>query len=296
MKNKVLFSLFIILVCSAANAADKSDGIKPRWIHSLPKPSNSTFIYTTETSIAPNLSEARKECFSSLLQNAGFEKGVSVQSNYNSHESEHSVVVNGKSNDVTESHFTATSTIKGKEVALQGIKIDEYWERRADGKVYLTTLFARSQVDAKPRFDDVTLTTKYGLRGFWRSAIVPGWGQLYKGSTLKGSLILGGTAVLIGATIYTDCVRADYSRKINKTHIAENKRTYATRRDNFTTGRNICIGALGALYVYNIIDAIVAPGARRIVTNSKSNKNYSYNIGPTLLEDCSPGLAMQITF
>lgn len=296
MKSKALLSIILLLVCSAAYAADKSDRIKPRWMHSLPVPSNSTFIYTTETTIAPNHAEARKECFSSLLQNAGFQKGVAVQSNYDTKEAEHSVVINGEHNNVTESYFTATSTIKGKEVEVQGIKIDEYWERRDDGKVYLTTLFARSQNDVKPRFDNVKLTTKYGMRGFWRSAIVPGWGQLYKGSTVKGSLILGGTAVLIGATIYTDCMRADYAHKINKTHIAENKRAYATRRDNFTTGRNICIGTLGALYVYNLIDAIVAPGARRIETASKSNRNFSYNIGPTLLEDCTPGFAMQITF
>lgn len=107
---------------------------------------------------------------------------------------------------------------------------------------------------------------------------------------------MGGTAAVIGATIYMDCMRSDYARKILKTHIAENKRTYATRRDNFTTGRNICLGVLGALYVYNIIDAIVAPGARRIVTDSRSKASYSYSIVPALLEDCSPGLAMQVSF
>lgn len=40
---------------------------------------------------------------------------------------------------------------------------------------------------------------------------------------------------------------------------------YNTKADNCENARNICIGAAAALYVYNLIDAIVAPGARRVI-------------------------------
>lgn len=296
MKSRIFSVVLLSAIAFYAFAGDKSDDIKPRWMHSVPIPSNNTFIYTVERSVASNLKEARENCLSSLLQDAGFEKGVTVTSDYKSHDEEHSVSVNGHSQDVSESHFIANSVIKGKEVQLQGMKIDEYWERRDDGRYYLTTLFARSQIDKTPDFDNVRLTTKYGMRGLWRSAIIPGWGQLYKGSTLKGGLILGGTALSVAAIIYTDCMRVDYNNKIGKTHNADNKREYANRRDNFETGRNICIGVLGALYIYNIVDAIVAPGARRILTSPSRGHRISYTICPGVTYDRDIGLCAEIRF
>lgn len=251
--------------------------------------------YVTETAVSPTLNDARQECFSSLLQGAGFEKGVSVESDYETKDTEHSIVINGKSNDVTESHFTVNSTVKGKKVELQGIKIDEYWERRDDGKYFLTTLYARSQLDRKPSYDNLDITTKYGVHGLWRSAIVPGWGQLYKGSTLKGGLVLGGTVAFIGGIIYTETMRQDYMNKLNKTHNTDNIRSYKTRADNFAMGRNICIGGLAALYVYNIVDAIVAPGAKRIVVRKNVN-GRSYALLPAVTFDGSPAVCARITF
>ena len=296
MRNRILSVILLSAMAFCVFAGDKSDGIRPRWMHSVPVPSNNSFIYTVERSVGSSLKEAREGCLSGLLQGAGFEKGGSVTSDYKTHDEEHSVSVNGHSQDVSESHFIANSVIKGKEVQFQGMKIDEYWERGDDGRYYLTTLFARSQIDRTPDFDNVCLTSQYGLRGLWRSVIIPGWGQLYKGSTLKGGLILGGTALSVAAIIYTDCMRADYNNTIGKTHNADNKREYANRRDNFTTGRNICIGVLGALYVYNIVDAIVAPGARRIETSPSKGRRMSYTICPGVTDDGGIGLCAEIRF
>ena len=50
-----------------------------------------------------------------------------------------------------------------------------------------------------------------------------------------------------------------------QTHNADHIRIYQRRISNFSTARNVCIGAAAALYVWNLIDAIVAPGARRVV-------------------------------
>ena len=40
---------------------------------------------------------------------------------------------------------------------------------------------------------------------------------------------------------------------------------YKTLADNFALARNCCIGVATAIYVFNLIDALVAPGARRLV-------------------------------
>ena len=188
------------------------------------------------------------------------------------------------------------STIQGKPVTLHALVIDEYEERKGDGKIYLTTLYARSQIDAIPSFDNITVTDSYGARGLWRSAIVPGWGQFHKGANLKGGLILGGCAALAAGIVFTENQRSDYVRKIGKTHSAELKRTYATKRDHFATGRNICIGAIAALYVYNLIDAVAAPGARRIVVHPRSGGRGTYAFAPTILNNGAPVLAASVTF
>ena len=39
---------------------------------------------------------------------------------------------------------------------------------------------------------------------------------------------------------------------------------YEDKKSNWETGRNICIGAAAAIWIYNMIDAAVAKGARRV--------------------------------
>lgn len=274
----------------------KSDNIKPQWFHNTLTPSNPTFIYDVVPANAKSLKEARDLSISALILEAGLEGGQTVQSNVESYEFGEQTLENNKENVKSIATIKIESTLKGKPAVLTAKKIDEYWERGEDGTYHLTTLYARSQVDVVPNFDDVKLTTKYGIEDMWRSVIVPGWGQLYKGSTLKGGLIMGGTVACIGAIIYTDCTRASFNSKINKTHDAKLKLHYADQRTAYTTGRNICIGALCALYVYNIVDAIVAPGARRILTSPAGSNNFSYYWSPTLTDDLGVGVVASISF
>ncbi|MCH5328998.1 MAG: hypothetical protein J1E02_08245 [Coprobacter sp.] len=147
-----------------------------------------------------------------------------------------------------------------------------------------------------PLYDDVELTTSYmSDPATWGLALIPGAAQFHKGSYLKGGLILGGTVVLVGGIIFTENQRSDYVGKIAKTHNANIKRAYATKRDHFATGRNICIGAGAALYVYNLIDAIVAPGARRVIVKQRPNGN-KYALLPTVTEEGAPGITALVTF
>ena len=59
--------------------------------------------------------------------------------------------------------------------------------------------------------------------------------------------------------------------------------TYNTKADNCENARNIYIGAAAALYVYNLIDAIVAPGAKRVIVK----KNRYPVIQPVASNDFS---------
>lgn len=288
--------LSLLTLTSLSGFSQKSDREKPRWMHSSVEPSNSTFVYDVVTSDATTLGEARDKALSALLIQSGLEGGQTVKTDVVSDAHETHISQNGHTEKAGQETIRVHTTLMGQPATLTAKKIDEYWERKQDGTYHLTTLYARSQVDGTPRFDNVKLTTNYGLHGLWRSAIVPGWGQLYKGSTLKGGLIMGGTVLCIGAVIYTECMRVSYNSKITKTHDANLKRKYADTRSNYATGRNICIGALCALYVYNIVDAIVAPGARRILTSPYGNKNFSYFLTPTITDDFGAGFMASFTF
>lgn len=297
-KRIVVCIWFFLLLCigTISIKAQKSDKYKPRWIYTNPIASNSTFEFDVVQSDAQTLMDARNQALSNLLLRAGLAGGQTVKTNIETLNHEHEVSNDGTINDYAEELIKVQTTLEGNPVTLSARKLDEYWERGIDGNYHLITLYARSQVNEKPIFDKVELTTKYGIEDMWRSVIVPGWGQLYKGSTLKGGLIMGGTVACIGAIIYTDCTRASFNSKINKTHDAKLKLHYADQRTAYTTGRNICIGALCALYVYNIVDAIVAPGARRILTSPAGSNSFSYYWSPTLTDDMGVGVVAAITF
>lgn len=293
---KIFILTMLMLPSTVASAQNESsDKLKPQWLHKLPTRTNSSFKYDFKSAKATSLDIARKNCLAELISSSGLSQGIVVSSDYKSKEKVSQVWNNGKLTEkVTFDTDTEIST-RSKESTLFVENIDEYWTRDNTGIYYLTTLYAISQPKEVPKFDDVERTTQYGALGLWRSAIVPGWGQFYKGSNLKGGLILGGTVALAGSIIFTEGQRSDYVKKITKTHDANIKRTYATKRDHYATGRNICIGALTALYVYNLIDAVVAPGARRIVAKPHHNGN-TYAVMPAITTEGEPIMTASITF
>ena len=185
--------------------------------------------------------------------------------------------------------------IKSEEINIRLAIVDNYVSD--DGIYFLCTVPNPKAKDAI--YDDIELTTQYGANGLWRSVIIPGWGQFHKGSYLKGGLVLGGTALLAGRIVATESIKSDYIRRIGETHSADMKRMYAKKADTFSTTRNVLIGALGALYVYNLIDAIAAPGARRVIVkknNPSGSSMIAYNIYPTSPDRMSVGMAFNITF
>lgn len=300
MKSRILFSVSVLLLAffgtpaKAQNSA--SQNIRPQWMHKLPQPTNSTFQYKLVSASAPTEGEARDKCRAILFSDAGLKNGVTITTDTKTNEKIRQTWNNGRLVEEIKYDANTSTSAKSAEVNLYAENVAEYWKCDRSGNCRMTVLFAKSELGQAPLFDNVELTNRYGARGLWRSAIVPGWGQFYKGANLKGGLILGGCAVLAAGIVFTENQRSDYVRKIAQTHSAELKRTYATKRDHFATGRNICIGAIAALYVYNLIDAVAAPGAQRIVVHPRNGGRGTYAFAPTILHDGSPALAASVTF
>lgn len=290
------FYIFIpFIYCIEAEAkSPSSEKPRPQWLHKLPKPSNPSFTYETTSATAESLDIAREKCLAELIIGSGLQNGIVAISTNNSSEKLSQVWQNGKlSEHVSYDSHTSTQTHYDA-VKLHVKNIAEYWTINEEGYYFLTKLYARSTMETTPVFDDTELTTRYGARGLWRSAIIPGWGQFYKGAHLKGGLILGGCAVFAGGAVFMENQRADYVRKISRTHNNELINKYATKQDHFAAARNICIGTAVAIYIYNLIDAIAAPGARRIITSKK--RHIDYSLFPTMTQEGSPCIMGSMKF
>lgn len=162
--------------------------------------------------------------------------------------------------------------------------VDEYWEyisypEGTNGYEYYA-LFAVSRMASTPVFDDISFSTNYGMQGFTRS-LIPGWGQMYKGSMTKGLCILSGEVVCVAGIIVSESLRSSYVKKMKEQ--PKFAKDYNSKADNWENGRNICIGAAAALYVYNLIDAIAAKGAKRVVVKQAGKPSFS--LSPAIIDD-----------
>ena len=242
-----------------------SDRLRPQWMHKLPVPSNLSFVYVVEKADGRTLEEAREACLLRLADNRQLMNTVHATAERDMEEEVRQRFVNGRLQERIDNRSTVRVKVRGGEVELTANRLDEYWEDAPIGgewRYVCYTFYAVASSGLPPVFDDVTFSTRYGMRGFARS-LVPGWGQMYKGSTAKGLCILGGEVVLAGAVIATESLRASYRKKMREQPRFFQK--YNTKADNWANARNVCIGAMAAVYAYNLIDAIVAPGARRTV-------------------------------
>ena len=255
-----------------ANQGSSSDGKRPDWLSDkLPVPSNNTFYYQISSAKAYNLDLARNEAFKELVNYIEQTNNIKISGEVNT--SSASVQVNGAVNETINKEYSYKYKIDSEEFFVHFRKVDEYWEteKTHDGKIIYCcyALYMLSKNHENPLFDHVSFSNKYGVSALWRSALVPGYGQIYKGSVTKGVSILGGEVALISGIILTENTRSSYRRKAKETFDVNKIRNYTDKADNYETARNICIGGAIALYVYNVIDAVASSGRKRTVTNKR---------------------------
>lgn len=250
-----------------------SDKYRPRWLQQVPGRTNDTFEYIRAEGMSDDLQAAKAKAVANLVDRVAVEWNVQVSDAVDIDKD----TERGMGNAITgHESRTRTSTHIRQEsgsITLQYRLVDSYWEETAVGgerQYRFYGLYQAARPGQRTRFDDVSFTTRYGARGLWRSAIVPGWGQMHKGSTGRGWLFLGGEAACIGGIIATESMRSHYTRMASETRKLDLRNAYRTRARNMATARNVCIAGASALYVWNLVDAIVAPGARRATAAGRS--------------------------
>ncbi len=285
IKKLTLIAIMMVIAISSAIAADRSDNLKPRWVTSaLPTPKSTGYIFISSQGSGKTLEEARQMALVNLTSKLEHERGIVVSSHVKVEKKSERNAAPRKN-----SEFTLEASEKGKQINLVCRVVDEYWERN-HGSYLVTELFTVNDTSHPGQGsynDNIKLTTSYGAAPVFYS-LIPGVGQFYKGSNLKGGLILGGSAVGAAAIIMTENQRAIYARKM-KEH-PQHIDFYRNKKANWELGRNIAIGATAALYIYNLIDAAVAPGRRRVVV---SKRNYDYSIVPFVYDE---GVGVSLAF
>ena len=133
-------------------------------------------------------------------------------------------------------------------------------------------------------------TTKYP---FSARCFVPGMAQIYKGSKVKGGLIIGGEVLGVAGIVTSFSMKGQNERWARESSKAKDVQYYTDRADMW---QNIGFGAIAftaAIYVYSIIDGAIAPGKKHIQIGSKS---YNYALAPIVTTRGDLGLAMRVNF
>ena len=167
--------LFGFVDASAQKILRKSENMRPVWLVSkTPETTNETFHYQLVEAENESLEKARHDCLLALSRYIGQAWKISG-------EAETDIRMEQKNGAYTESSvYNFHYKIENEEISVTTTKYDEYWEYvyyPGGGRYHCYVLFGVADVPV-PRFDRLSFTRKYGVRGMVRSLIVPGWGPV----------------------------------------------------------------------------------------------------------------------
>ncbi|MDR1973405.1 MAG: hypothetical protein LBQ31_01890 [Bacteroidales bacterium] len=170
---------------------------------------------------------------------------------------------NGYNSNTQQTEFTADCG--GKKV----------WYKEVDHDSWKNNFYILYEVsyenDFKPYLPSYKIVGDYNKSTAIGLGFIPGAAQLYKGSTTKGVLFMTSEFLLIGGIVATESLRATYIAKVNSTHTLSDKRYYS---DMASLNRNISYGLIAGavgVYIWNVIDAIVAKGHKQKMVLTGNN-------------------------
>ncbi len=243
---------------------------KPKWVGNTPKELNDTYKFVEIISPGYTLEEARKNAKEQLSDDRQLQEGLRISRRTTDNTKVQQITKDGNFSENIEQHININTVVDGEKYSLQALRIDEYADRK-DGRIELHTLYMVALTE-NPVFDQTKVTTSYGVAPVFMS-IIPGVGQWYKGNRIKGASIFASEVVAAAGIIFCDNQRASYVKKAKEQ--PKFVKEYSSRADNWETGRNVCIGVAAGIWLYNIIDAAVAKGARRIVVEPGRKTEFS---------------------
>ncbi|OEK05184.1 DUF5683 domain-containing protein [Roseivirga misakiensis] len=131
-----------------------------------------------------------------------------------------------------------------------------------------------------------------------RSAIIPGWGQIYNDSWWKVPIIYGGLGGLIHFVGVNEGLRNDNLTKIEIEEAKDDPnldliRVYQRRADNWRKNRDLVFLSMAGLYALQIIDAAVDAHLKGFNVDEKLALNVKPKMG--VLSNGAPYMGFRVT-
>ena len=278
----LLAAYFIVSFVSAF--ADE----RPLWLKGeMPPQSNSTYYFSINYGEGLSIKEALNAADMALISQLTSAAGITV-----SGETKYEIFYYLDSHKSVESEIgTSDYNINIKDIHL-AFKVADTYITREHNLYSVAVLYEVARNPDNVRYDPVEYTSNYGARGLWRSAIIPGWGQMYKKQYAKGIAILAVEAAAVSVACVAENQRSSYMGKIKATTDPDAIKFYQNKANESKNLRNgLFIGA-AAVYVYNLVDAIAAKGR----TKYKNPQKPRFAFAPIVTPQNEFGLALNLTF
>jgi len=180
-------------------------------------------------------------------------------------------------NGVSSVNYTSKGVITatGESFDLKLIVIEKYWEQiqRSNTTQYECAVLVRVP---KQAVDSDLPLYESDNSSIWRSALYPGWGQLYNKRKAKGFALLCTETALVGGIVIGQVMYSANIDKANQT-TNQNRKIYLDNADSWSTVRNMCAIAAGAMYIYNLIDIFAADKPKLYSMNQRNGlRLYPY--------------------
>lgn len=273
-----------------ACASTKGYAQKPKWIGNTPQELNYTYKFVEVVSTGSTIEIARHNAKEMLEDDTQLQEGIRVYRKTKDNTTIDKSRINGGSlQETKKQHVEIETTVDGEKYQLQAVKVDEY-PYNSNGIITMHTLYMVALCE-DPVFDRTYLTTSYGTTPIAMS-VIPGLGQWYKGSRVKGVSMFASEALAIAGIIVCDNQKASYIKKAKEQ--PKFVKEYSAKADNWETGRNICIGVAAGIWVYNLVDAAVAKGVRRVVVKRADGSGLS--MAPFAIPNGGAGFSVAYRF
>jgi len=259
-----------------------SSGHKPEWISKAPQGKEYKYFIGVGSS-SHSLSDAKEIALADIISQLSREKGIEITAaeRLSLTKTIGEKYQNGQNQPTRNQELNKESTIniKAREVFLEKLELHEnYWQKSAldDEIVYEYFLLARIIKKEKKNREG------YGLKPVWRSVLIPGWGQLYKGQKFR-SLLYFTTIASSVSYIYYSNVEVNYhidrlaelnSGSVDVQHLEDLIQDNEDDLDIWKTRRNISIGVAAGVYIWNIIDAATSKGKRQYYAYQPDSKKW----------------------
>jgi len=274
--NLIILLLFFVFSLNAQKIIDSSSIKRPSWIKETP---NGKFFnyYSGISSSKNSLDEAKNLAISDVLSEIIMQNEITVEGAITTFEEETEVELI--------SRITKEIKLKGSSTSIKGFeKEEEYWESVQTK----TNIFYRYWILMKiPKrqyinysFSANELKQTYGASPIIKSSLIPGWGQIQKKETNKGILFLSGFAVTLTSAFITHNISNSYeqdAKNAKNANGAEWIEYYNDLSDQYYLISMISFVLSGAIYGYNVFDAISSQGAKIYAFNETNKIRLSFN-------------------